>query len=627
MSTPLSSTVPARTAPVNTVLAPLSASSKWVTFAITMMVGLVHSVLMVVMFAPLGWWPASLVAVVPLFLLAEFAGRSDPAVPSPSAPSILERARVNVRHARARWLGLFAWASALPFWIVNQWWITGVSTPGAPILMLIEASWTGLFIGLAVTILRRTRVASVFVLPLLWTAIEFFRGDLFGHGYSWSLIAYPLIDCIPLAAPAALGGVYLVSLLTSLFAAGLVALLTRKRAHGIAALAVWLASASSAWLLPTTAKQTAPADNPKFSVAAIQTNVLQGTKLTWTFEQELEEFESFTELTIRAATGLPSLNARQPAAMPKPDLIIWPETMMPGITLELAALDVMVRDGIYFRQATTTGESQVRPTIFAELLAELSAAVKTPMLIGEESRINLRTIITQKEVDFSQDARYNSVYLYVAGVQSQQRYDKVRLTPFGETMPYIASIPGLQQKLLDLGAKGMQFDLSEGQRDVEFVVPLAATPDRPLRCVSPICFEITVGPYSRHMVYGSWPGGKRRADLIVNVTNDGWFGTFDSTRAQHLQIARWRAIELATPIIRSANTGISASIDARGQFIDSLPPREEGILLATFPRPIKSSLYGIVGDIVPWSTLLATLLLSFLPRKFGKLRTSPPAVA
>jgi apolipoprotein N-acyltransferase len=91
------------------------------------------------------------------------------------------------------------------------------------------------------------------------------------------------------------------------------------------------------------------------------------------------------------------------------------------------------------------------------------------------------------------------------------------------------------------------------------------------RFVVPICFEDLLAPLVRDLMWG--PGGKR-ADFIVNITNDGWFG--GSERAQHLQDATFRSIENRAPTARSVNTGISGFIDSTGHVTGLVAAGTEG---------------------------------------------------
>ena len=90
------------------------------------------------------------------------------------------------------------------------------------------------------------------------------------------------------------------------------------------------------------------------------------------------------------------------------------------------------------------------------------------------------------------------------------------------------------------------------------------------------------------------PSGERPGWLI-NLTNDGWFG-ISSGPYQHLQQARVRAIEQGLPLVRAANTGISAVIDPLGRIVKSLPLGTEGVLDASLPRRIDRTLYARTGD-------------------------------
>jgi apolipoprotein N-acyltransferase len=100
---------------------------------------------------------------------------------------------------------------------------------------------------------------------------------------------------------------------------------------------------------------------------------------------------------------------------------------------------------------------------------------------------------------------------------------------------------------------------------------------------------------------------------MVNVTNDGWFG-ISSGPYQHLQEARVRAVEQGLPMVRAANTGISAVIDPLGRIVDSLALGTEGLLTTRLPRPVGSPVYARVGD-VPAAMILAIALLAVIRRR------------
>ena len=110
-----------------------------------------------------------------------------------------------------------------------------------------------------------------------------------------------------------------------------------------------------------------------------------------------------------------------------------------------------------------------------------------------------------------------------------------------------------------------------------------------------------------------------RPGWIVNLTNDGWFG-ISTGPYQHLQQARLRAIEQGLPVVRAANTGISAVIDPSGRIVARLGLGIEGVLDSGLPAAIAPTIYARVGDI-PAAIMVAVALLLVLRRRVAK-RTS-----
>ncbi len=533
--------------------------------------GALHSALLFVAFYPVGFWPAALVAVAPLLWLA-------------------------LRWPRMRWrdLGLLFLGVAL-YWIYTEWWILDVSWQGFPFLVAIESAWAPIFVwALGRCATRFRRVPLTLLVPVLWTGIEFCRGELFADGYAWSLIAYPLIDAPRLAAFGHIGGVYGVGFLVALLAgAGADQFLAPTRRRLLPAAALLAIAACGVWAWFT--RPRVDGKSPSFTVAAIQTNVPQSNKVNWTVERELVDWKRFEDLTRKAVDR-----------SPRPDMVLWPETMMPGMTLEPAAIETLRKEKVVLKVDLGDGPQQLPVTAFADRLLDVQRELGMPFLIGETALDGLRVVSNGDRVGFDSDARYNSVYLVRDGRVSPVRYDKMCLTPFGETMPYISAWPWLQDQLLALGAHGMAFDLARGRRLSVFSVPHAGHPD--VRLVTPICFEVTVAPHCRRLVY---EGGQRRADIIANVTNDGWFGDFDTAREQHLQIARWRSLELGTPTIRAANTGISTAIDLEGRVTRrgtdaGGTARTDGPLTAIVELPRVGTIYGRFGDVVGWSAFVGT---------------------
>ncbi len=104
--------------------------------------------------------------------------------------------------------------------------------------------------------------------------------------------------------------------------------------------------------------------------------------------------------------------------------------------------------------------------------------------------------------------------------------------------------------------------------------------------------------YDRVGRFVDWPfvaGSSERPGWLLNLTNDGWFGA-SAGPYQHFQQARVRAIEEGLPLVRAANTGISAVVDPLGRVLKSLPLGSEGVLDGPLPQPIPSTPYARAGD-------------------------------
>ncbi|MGR3393881.1 MULTISPECIES: apolipoprotein N-acyltransferase [Rhodobacterales] len=193
-------------------------------------------------------------------------------------------------------------------------------------------------------------------------------------------------------------------------------------------------------------------------------------------------------------------------------------------------------------------------------------------------------------------AWYNSLVLAGQGPQVTQVYDKHHLVPFGEYMPAAEifqrwNIAGLAQRAAGGYASGPGPRLLDLGPELGHALPL-------------ICYE-AVFPQDLRA-----PG---RPDLLLQITNDAWFGTF-SGPYQHLAQARIRAIEQGLPMLRAANTGVSAVIDGAGRVLQSLPLGEAGYLDARLPPPLRVTPYSRMGDLPALGLLFVLAIAAFLRR-------------
>ncbi len=245
-------------------------------------------------------------------------------------------------------------------------------------------------------------------------------------------------------------------------------------------------------------------------------------------------------------------------AEPRPDLIVWPETSVPA----------------------WLGSAQPHLSAIAD------AAQGTPVFLGIQRAEGQRI--------------YNSMIYLNAEGQQQGLYDKHHLAPFGEYVPF-------GNLMARFGIRGMAATTGNG---------FSAGPGAALMEAGPlgkalplICYEAV---FTQDVL--SAPG---RADFLLQITNDAWFGTW-SGPYQHLAQARMRAIEQGLPMMRAANTGISAMIDPLGRITASLPLEQAGFIDAELPLPHRATVYSWIGDNPILLALLALFVLLWHHNRRGR---------
>ncbi|MEO1510607.1 MAG: apolipoprotein N-acyltransferase, partial [Planctomycetota bacterium] len=574
--------------------------------------GLLHALFMLLAFDPFGLWGFALVATAPLVLGADRLGRMAPLsreglVHAADADG-RSRARSSHRRSGARpvVLGLMVTLAALPLWIYWTHWTARVSALGFIPLPIYLSLYPGLFVWLGTRFVRaRPGVPAVAWAPVLWVGLEMLRGAVVFHGFPWYLIAHPMIASPELAWPALFLGTYAVSCLVAIvstFAAQMVGVVSALAARsergwskgGVAwyapLLLVLLWASGYAWFGPA---PPGAGSGRSIRLGLVQTDVPQSIRGDWTPERRLEDWRAIQSLLFEAAED----GVR---------FVVLPEGMYPGTGLDREAVEVERESEIFWPLES----GAALPTVFfydSMMATQLSLGV--PLLVGAAGREGFELEIAEDgRATESYDTRHNSVFLVENGVATQ-RYDKLFLTPFGEVMPYISWSDTLERAMLSLGASGMEFSYTPGDRDA----PLELDG---LGVATPICFEATMSGVCRRLAF---EGGERRAGLLVNATNEGWFGSFDAARRHHLLAARWRCVELATPMVRSANTGLTCVIDRWGRVTAELEPRTEGVLIAEVELGAGSTTYAVIGDAFGWLMLAGVVPIAALGRGRGRV--------
>lgn len=515
------------------------------------------------------------------------------------------------------WLGAAMFGLGhIPALGLAHWYIWKTAAPAYPLLLLYLAAFPALIAYLASRVNARwPRIPAFVTVPLLWVALEYVRGEWLIGGYPWYLLGHALTRNDGPAWPAHLIGAYGCSLLLAFPACFMLHVLDKfksdNRAAGVFGAIGGLSPLLLVVLLPS---QAAPTPVRTLRVAILQTNLPQDNKIGWALADRISMQRHWLALCEQAAGKLP-----------RPQLIVWPETMFPGYALNPEAIEAQRRAGLTYSAASSGGQP-LPATWFADSLIEAQTRCNIPFLVGAIATDGLRYSQGDGGIKTTLDARTNSAVLVTNGSIQSERYDKVDLMAFGEYIPVVYRWPNVQSWLTGLGAQGMAFDLAFGTRRTLFDI-------EGVRTGTPICFEVCHEAACRE--FTTTADGHRRADLLINITNDGWFYGSDFNRRMHLLQARWRCAELATPMARAANTGISCVIDSAGKVLtttldDGAPlTQTEGLVTADIPLVDPQSsptFYATTGHYLNNAIVAAGGLLAVLAFWPGR-RTKPAPAA
>lgn len=240
----------------------------------------------------------------------------------------------------------------------------------------------------------------------------------------------------------------------------------------------------------------------------------------------------------------------------RPDLILWPETALPYLLSE-------------------------RPQTLADMG---SALVEGQLILTGAIRL---------EGESGGARYYNSVLAINEKGEVAGAADKLHLVPFGEYLPFATWLEplGLDPLVVAPGAfsPGSAPERINGPKDIK-IVPL-------------ICYEVIfAGPVMRQV---------KGADLIVNVTNDAWYGATPGPY-QHFRQAQLRAIENGRPLLRVGNNGLSGMIDPMGKVIGGLALNAVGQSSFTASIAKSNTIYAQHGTMLPLALVVFFTLLAML---------------
>ncbi len=455
-------------------------------------------------------------------------------------------------------------------WLLAIHWLR-LPHPATALGWVALSAYLALFVVLFIWATRRLVHRSswplVLAAPVVWMGTEQLRGWLFG-GFTFAGLGHTQWRWPAVIQAADAFGAVGVSGIVMTVAAGIFEAVVARDRRGrwsAAALAVAvpaLALAYGSWRLATV---------PAPAAAPLDVLLVQGSIDTELKHDPLAAGAVAKEYDDLTVAGLAATPGRTP------DLVVWPETMWRWGLLTIAADEILPESVIAEALGTAADgldgaarQAGARAALEAERLAALAAFSRrygTHWLVG----------LDRQEIgpDAPGGARhYNSALFLDADGRPLGCYDKMVPVLFGETIPGGATFPWLY-RLTPLPA-----GLTPGR--VPVAVEIAGHTVAPT-----ICYETALPGTVRRIVRELAARG-RRPDVLVNLTNDGWFWG-SSELDMHLACGIFRAVEVRTPLVIAANTGFSAWIDGSGRLLARGPRRATATLRAAVIPDGRSS--------------------------------------
>jgi len=471
------------------------------------------------------------------------------------------RSGMRAAFAIGWWFG-FGYFLAGLYWIGSAF-LVDAKTFGwlLPFAVTMLPAGLAVFTGVGLMAARLLWVPGGFRILILAAALssaEWLRGHMF-TGFPWNAFGYALTTPLPLAQSVALFGIWgLTFIAVAVFASPAVLADEsgdlRRSLMPVAAAGCVLAALAAYGGLRLARNPTEMVDDVHLRI--MQPNIPQDARFSYAAKPQI--MSRYVVLSERASATRAD---DQAGGLRDVTHLIWPESAFPFfLTREPDAL-AMIAEMLPPNTTLITGAARL--------------AEPVPGRSGIHA--------------------YNSIYVIDHNGTILASYDKLHLVPFGEYLPFEDFFAGIGVTQLTNVPGGFL----AGTLRRKIAVPGA--PDMlPL-----VCYEII---FPGEAV----PAGERPGWLL-NLTNDAWFG-ISVGPFQHFQQAKVRAIEEGLPLIRAANSGISAVIDPLGRVIAALPLGRDGLLDSALPRPVRATIYASAGDVLFIVVVAGTMLASLLMR-------------
>jgi apolipoprotein N-acyltransferase len=428
----------------------------------------------------------------------------------------------------------------------------GVSRLGGWGVLLLIASVWGILIGMFAWIVQRLATRSIELAcigaPFVWVSFEFVRARLPEISFPWNLLGYPAAANLGLIQLTSITGIYGLSFLVVAFNALLAWAETGPSVTARRRLGLLAVAAACVIVAMLVGPRLVPQPQANHVARAVQLNFPEATDYgsNW--------FAAHTSDMLEAASLSLAPSGHDV------DLLVWPEAPAPF---------------------------SYQDPRFAEFASRLAAKFDHPFLVGViEWKPPADGVVTTAHAAL---VPFNSALLFNPQGQRIFSYDKIHLVPFGEYEPFPLIHEVVNHVSDEVGGfrKGQTYGVG----------PLPAGYSLGVF----ICYEAIYPGEVRHFAADG-------ATLLVNISNDGWFGRSAAAR-QHLLMARVRAVENRRWLIRATNNGYTASVDPYGRIYEPLPTDVRASADLPYDFRTDRSIYTRFGDWFAWLCVAVSAIL------------------
>jgi apolipoprotein N-acyltransferase len=461
------------------------------------------------------------------------------------------------------------WWFGFGYFLAGLWWLGAAFLVEAdrfawalPLGVVALPAGLALFHAFAFAFARlmwSAKAGRILALVSMLAAADWLRGHIL-TGFPWNVYGMALGEHLWTAQIASVVGVYGVGVFALFIAAAPASLVTERGFFWrptLAALVLLVGLMGfGLWRIPS-----APMPSiAKVKLRIMQPNVQQDAKFRPENREEI--MRKYLSITDRATS---------PQSMGVSDAthVIWPESAFPFV---------------FARDARAL--AQIKALLPAHVTLITGAASLSEGLSGEAGRYR------------------NSIHVVTPENGVVDTYDKVRLVPFGEYLPLADTLMGMGIRQLANLPEGftVQRGFEAGERR-KFLQAAGLPPIIPL-----ICYEaIFAGEIRPNLEKEPSKSASILPGLLLNVTNDAWFGNTPGPY-QHFSQTRLRAIEEGLPLVRAANSGISAVVDPYGRIVHMLRLGIEGVIDSHLPKSLNHTIYSYFKDIFFLCLILVCLL-------------------